>query len=168
MVSCTLNPSLSSLDPALAVSPIQKEKQSKDKQNADYYHYTGGFTHRRASFGVQRSLFSFREYSPFRLWYIGLTRDQDKDGDGESGLYIDTSMHELCHTSADHKFLPGVITSKELGTVMRSLGQNPSESELQDMINEVDADNNGTIDFPGIASPHLMVALADQLLIQSS
>jgi calmodulin len=35
---------------------------------------------------------------------------------------------------------------------MRSLGQNPSESELQDMINEVDADNNGTIDFPGIFS----------------
>lgn len=34
---------------------------------------------------------------------------------------------------------------------MRSLGQNPSESELQDMINEVDADNNGTIDFPGTA-----------------
>lgn len=31
---------------------------------------------------------------------------------------------------------------------MRSLGQNPSEAELQDMINEVDADNNGTIDFP--------------------
>jgi calmodulin len=35
---------------------------------------------------------------------------------------------------------------------MRSLGQNPSESELQDMINEVDADNNGTIDFPGMAT----------------
>ncbi len=43
----------------------------------------------------------------------------------------------------------GQITTKELGTVMRSLGQNPSESELQDMINEVDADSNGTIDFPG-------------------
>jgi len=38
---------------------------------------------------------------------------------------------------------------------MRSLGQNPSESELQDMINEVDADNNGTIDFPGDYSPPL-------------
>jgi Ca2+-binding EF-hand superfamily protein len=47
--------------------------------------------------------------------------------------------------------LTGQITTKELGTVMRSLGQNPSESELQDMINEVDADNNGTIDFPGAA-----------------
>ena len=35
---------------------------------------------------------------------------------------------------------------------MRSLGQNPSESELQDMINEVDADNNGTIDFPGTSA----------------
>ena len=56
-------------------------------------------------------------------------------------------------TPADEKSHElGQITTKELGTVMRSLGQNPSESELQDMINEVDADNNGTIDFPGIAS----------------
>lgn len=30
------------------------------------------------------------------------------------------------------------------------LGSKSSESELQDMINEVDADNNGTIDFPGM------------------
>uniref|UniRef100_A0A2K6S4H6 EF-hand domain-containing protein n=1 Tax=Saimiri boliviensis boliviensis TaxID=39432 RepID=A0A2K6S4H6_SAIBB len=31
---------------------------------------------------------------------------------------------------------------------MGSLGQNPTEAELQDVINEVDADGNGTIDFP--------------------
>ena len=41
----------------------------------------------------------------------------------------------------------GTITTKELGTVMRSLGQTPSEEELKDMLNEVDIDGNGIIDF---------------------
>ncbi|CAK8679678.1 unnamed protein product [Clavelina lepadiformis] len=42
----------------------------------------------------------------------------------------------------------GTITTGELGNVMRLLGQNTTEAELQDMINEVDADGSGTIDFP--------------------
>ncbi|KAH9249646.1 calmodulin [Batrachochytrium salamandrivorans] len=42
----------------------------------------------------------------------------------------------------------GTITTKELGTVMRSLGQNPTEAELQNMITEVDQNGNGQIDFP--------------------
>ena len=33
--------------------------------------------------------------------------------------------------------------------VMRSLGQNPTEAELMDMINEVDVDGSGSVDFPG-------------------
>uniref|UniRef100_A0A8I6Y668 EF-hand domain-containing protein n=1 Tax=Hordeum vulgare subsp. vulgare TaxID=112509 RepID=A0A8I6Y668_HORVV len=41
----------------------------------------------------------------------------------------------------------GTITAKELGTVMRSLGQRPSEEELREMIAEVDADGNGVVDF---------------------
>ncbi|XP_020583352.1 calmodulin-2/4-like isoform X2 [Phalaenopsis equestris] len=62
----------------------------------------------------------------------------DKDGDAmENHL----QFHKIFKLS-------GCITTKELGTVMRSLGQNPTEAELQDMINEVDADGNGTIDFP--------------------
>ncbi|XP_074562578.1 calmodulin-3-like [Curcuma longa] len=42
----------------------------------------------------------------------------------------------------------GCMATKELGTVMQLLEQNLTEAELQDMINEVDADGNGTIDFP--------------------
>jgi len=41
----------------------------------------------------------------------------------------------------------GTIVTNELGTVMRSLGQNPTESVLQNMLNEVDSDGNGYIDF---------------------
>ncbi|KAF4634399.1 hypothetical protein G7Y89_g3712 [Cudoniella acicularis] len=41
----------------------------------------------------------------------------------------------------------GDITAKELGDVMRSLGQSPSESELQDIVDEGDIDKDGTIDF---------------------
>ena len=58
------------------------------------------------------------------------------------------TIAKLSRYQDDTNTSTGQITTKELGTVMRSLGQNPSESELQDMINEVDADNNGTIDFP--------------------
>jgi len=46
----------------------------------------------------------------------------------------------------------GQITTKELGTVMRSLHQNPTEAELREMINEVDRDGSNTIDFPEFLS----------------
>lgn len=39
------------------------------------------------------------------------------------------------------------ISTKSLGQLMRTCGQNPTESELQDTINEVD-DGTGTISFP--------------------
>jgi len=41
----------------------------------------------------------------------------------------------------------GMITSEELGIAIRSLGLDPSKGELQNMINEVDADGDGTLDF---------------------
>ena len=41
----------------------------------------------------------------------------------------------------------GNITTKELGIVMKTLGQNPTEEELQEMIAEIDQDGNGNIDF---------------------
>ena len=36
----------------------------------------------------------------------------------------------------------GAITANKLGAVMRAIGQNPTEAELQDMINEVDVDGS--------------------------
>ncbi|XP_070578313.1 calmodulin-like isoform X2 [Ptychodera flava] len=42
----------------------------------------------------------------------------------------------------------GTINNKELVIVLRSLGQNPTEKEVEDMIQEVDIDGSGTIEFP--------------------
>ena len=39
----------------------------------------------------------------------------------------------------------GTITTSELGTVMKNLGQNPTKEELTQMVNEVDADGTGAI-----------------------
>jgi len=41
----------------------------------------------------------------------------------------------------------GTIDVSELGAVMRSLNMSPTESELKDMINEVDGNGNGSIEF---------------------
>lgn len=42
----------------------------------------------------------------------------------------------------------GSISVDELRAVLRSLGKNPTESELREMIREVDEDDSGTIEFP--------------------
>jgi calmodulin len=42
----------------------------------------------------------------------------------------------------------GIITTKELGSVMKSLGQSPTDTEVQDIIDKVDTDGKGNIDFP--------------------
>ena len=42
----------------------------------------------------------------------------------------------------------GTISAHEIGSFLRSLGQNPTPEELEDIVNEVDVDKSGTIDFP--------------------
>ena len=39
------------------------------------------------------------------------------------------------------------ITFEELGVVLRSMGQNPTQHELIEMISEMDEDDSGTVDF---------------------
>ncbi|KAK0610155.1 hypothetical protein B0T17DRAFT_546014, partial [Bombardia bombarda] len=41
----------------------------------------------------------------------------------------------------------GDITAEELGLVMKQLGLHPSDSELQDLISEIDINNDGVINF---------------------
>ncbi|KAG8530281.1 uncharacterized protein KY384_004783 [Bacidia gigantensis] len=41
----------------------------------------------------------------------------------------------------------GEITVHELGAVMRQLGLKPSDTELEDLMNEIDTDRSGTISF---------------------
>ena len=41
----------------------------------------------------------------------------------------------------------GVITATELGTVLKQLGQEPTDEEIQDMVHEMDTNGNGTIEF---------------------
>ena len=46
----------------------------------------------------------------------------------------------------------GTITAKELANVMKSLNQDPTEQDLNEMIAEVDTDGNGHIDFEEFVS----------------
>ena len=41
----------------------------------------------------------------------------------------------------------GKMSTKDLATVMRALGSNPTEAELQDMLKEVDSNNTGFITY---------------------
>ena len=37
----------------------------------------------------------------------------------------------------------GVISAKELGSLLREMGRNPTEDELMNIMNEIDVDHNG-------------------------
>ena len=55
--------------------------------------------------------------------------DKNNDGTITTKVLISLSL-----------FFTSIIQIQELSTVMRSLGQNPTDAEVQDMINEVDMD----------------------------
>merc|ERR1719494_873087 len=55
----------------------------------------------------------------------------------------------------------GYITTKELAHILRSLGLNPTEKQLCQLINEVDFDGNGKIDF--IEFVNMMLMQGDDL-----
>jgi hypothetical protein len=66
----------------------------------------------------------------------------------------------------------GTVDAHELGTLLRSMGQNPTEGELQKMINDVDEDGNGTIDFDEfiemMKQQHIAQAISQWVVIDGS
>ena len=56
----------------------------------------------------------------------------------------------------------GVIRTRELGIVMKTLGENPTPEEVQNMINEVDKEGIGTVKFPSFLT---MMASKDDSLV---
>merc|ERR1711971_854427 len=46
----------------------------------------------------------------------------------------------------------GSVDSSQVSSIMKAIGQNPSEAEIQDMVNQVDKDGTGMIDFPEFLS----------------
>ncbi|ELU36655.1 efhand domain-containing protein [Rhizoctonia solani AG-1 IA] len=66
------------------------------------------------------------------------------------GYFIIYSAGERAYRDAFSLFdkdSSGTISVEELGSIMRSLGQKPSQDELYRIMNEVDLDHSGTIDF---------------------
>jgi len=51
--------------------------------------------------------------------------------------------------SSDLHVSIGVITKEELGAIMNSLGMNATTAEIEDMINDIDLDQSGTLDLDG-------------------
>ena len=73
------------------------------------------------------------------------------EGDGGSNILENLTDEQIAEFKEAFQIFDedgdGSITTKELGTVMRSLGQNPSDDKIRQMIIDVDEDNSETIDF---------------------
>ncbi|XP_069116165.1 uncharacterized protein [Argopecten irradians] len=93
-----------------------------------------------------------------RLSFFRKSSEASNNGSeySDSDIRVPSKVHQLTKeqiTEFKETFLlfdhdgDGTITTKELGHVMRSLGQNPTDAEIHDMISLVDSDGNGSIDF---------------------
>ncbi|XP_021341886.1 calmodulin-like isoform X2 [Mizuhopecten yessoensis] len=103
---------------------------------------------------MKKSTFS----APRRLSFFRMPLETSNIGSeySDPDIHVSSKVHQLTKeqiTEFKETFLlfdsdgDGTITTKELGTVMRSLGQNPTDADLHDMVALVDSDGNGSIDF---------------------
>uniref|UniRef100_A0A914HW86 EF-hand domain-containing protein n=1 Tax=Globodera rostochiensis TaxID=31243 RepID=A0A914HW86_GLORO len=97
---------------------------------------------RRKSRASSLAAMSTRKLSLFNRWKSQALLDTALEGISEEEMVEYKEAFRLFDKDGN-----GSISCKELGVAMRSLGQNPTEQELLDMVNEVDVDGSGTIDF---------------------
>jgi calmodulin len=92
--------------------------------------------------------------------FLELKQDVIKNPGGKSKRPV-VKEDDLNHDQMDELFeaftlfdkdYNGAINSKELGIIMRSVGLNATETELDDMVKEADSEANGMIDFPEFVS----------------
>ncbi|KAL4622613.1 troponin C, slow skeletal and cardiac muscles-like [Arapaima gigas] len=90
------------------------------------------------SYSTENSVFAFHKYtyndSSSCQQVENLTEEQKNEFKAAFDIFVQDAED-------------GCISTKELGKVMRMLGQNPTPEELQEMIDEVDEDGSGTVDF---------------------
>merc|ERR1712210_342831 len=73
------------------------------------------------------------------------TDDTEEEEDDEEEEDEEEEIREAFHSFDKNR--ANTITTEDFGTVLRSLGQIPTEVELEDMIKKVDTDGTGTISF---------------------
>nr|XP_039257101.1 uncharacterized protein LOC120333795 [Styela clava]XP_039257102.1 uncharacterized protein LOC120333795 [Styela clava] len=85
-----------------------------------------------------------------RLMLIGPTDQRRVQGIVQDVLVEMGEERILQYKSAFAKFdkdSSGIISSKQLRRLLRTLGHNPGDDELRELVNQVDMDENGKIDF---------------------
>merc|ERR1712057_14362 len=79
---------------------------------------------------------------------VQLTSEQVTMGDNAPMEFTDEQKKEFRKNfNLFDKKRTGSIPLSDMGTVLRSLGQNPTEAELAALMEEVDKDKSGTIEF---------------------
>ncbi|KAL5007929.1 hypothetical protein ScPMuIL_013510 [Solemya velum] len=76
-----------------------------------------------------------------------MIREADAEGSGQVNYEEIKDSFSLFDVNGD-----GTITVAEIGTVLRSLGQNPTEADIELLVNSMDKDGNGTVTFDEFTS----------------
>lgn len=80
---------------------------------------------------------------------MSINKDSKLCFQSDGGIMENMVEEELCRQafSLFDKSGSGTISKTELTALLRTMGQNPTDSEVNDMINEVDVDGSGVVEF---------------------